>query len=86
MPKGLFVTGFSEQEVLDIQKEAKKHLKQMKVMMSYGDGGSSSSKQFVMPVQEILEECAYALRKLNPSVYGAKKRIAYTDYRGFKDF
>jgi spore germination protein YaaH len=84
--RGLFVTNWTEAEVLQVQQKAKDFMMQGKVLMSYGDGGSSGSKQFVMPVDQILEECAYALKKLNPSVYGGKKRILYTDYRAGKDF
>ncbi len=33
-----------------------------KTIMSWNDGGTSVSKQFTMPIADILEECAYALR------------------------
>lgn len=36
--------------------------------MSWNDGGGTSvSKQFAMPVTDLLEECAYALAKLEPT-------------------
>ena len=76
-PNGIFTVGFEKDEILKIQKRAKQFMMQGKVMMSYSDGGSSASKQFTMPVNEVLLECAYALKKLS----GPQKRILYTDYR-----
>ena len=34
------------------------------------------SKQFPMSVKEVLEECAYALRVLDPATYGQRRRVA----------
>ena len=59
--KGLFIKGFTETEVKQIQANAKKLLMEGKTIMSWNDGSTSVSKQFTMPVTEILEECAYAL-------------------------
>lgn len=65
--KGLFVTGFTATEVKKIQKQAKALLMEGKTIMSWNDGsGTSVSKQFAMPVAEVLAECAYALRRLEP--------------------
>jgi len=76
-PNGIFTVGFEKHEIEAIQKKAKSFMMQGKVMMSYSDGGSSANKQFTMPVNEVLLECAYALKKLA----GKQKRILYTDYR-----
>jgi len=66
--KGLFVRGFTADEVKAIQAKAKTLLLEGKTIMSWNDGGGTSvTKQMVMPVSEILEECAYALRRLEPT-------------------
>ena len=70
MPSGLFVD-FSEAEVLAIRSQAKTMLTEGKTILSWSSGNTSTSKSFVMPVREVLEECRYALRKLNPTDYGA---------------
>jgi hypothetical protein len=70
MPSGLFVD-FSEAEVLAIRSQAKTMLTEGKTILSWSSGNTSTSKSFVMPVREVLEECRYALRKINPTDYGA---------------
>ena len=60
--KELFTRGFTEGEVKQIQATAKKMLLEGKTLMSWNDGSTSVSKQFAMPVADVLEECAYALR------------------------
>lgn len=66
--KGLFVRGFTADEVKAIQAKAKALLLEGKTIMSWNDGGGASvTKQMVMPVAEVLEECAYALKRLEPS-------------------
>lgn len=65
MAKGIFITGFTVEEVKAIQAKAKALLMEGKTIMSWTDGGGTSvTKQLVMPVAEVLEECAYALRRL----------------------
>ncbi len=76
MAQGLFITGFSVAEVLQIQSKAKEMLLEGKTLMAWGDSGSSVNKQFPMPVKEVLEECAYALRVLDPETYGPRRRVA----------
>lgn len=69
--KGLFITGFTAEEVRAIQSKAKALLLEGKTIMGWNDGGGTSvSKQLVMPIADILEECAYALRRLEPDIYG----------------
>lgn len=60
--KGLFTRGFTEGEVRQIQATAMKMLLEGKTLMSWNDGSTSVSKQFAMPVADVLDECAYALR------------------------
>jgi hypothetical protein len=70
MARGLFVVGFTVQEVLQIQQKAKEMLLEGKTVMSWTDSGTTSTSQLAMPVQDVLEECAYALQKLAPNTYG----------------
>lgn len=66
--KGLFLRGFTLDEIKNIQSKAKAFLMEGKTIMSWNDGGGTSvSKQFAMPVTDLLEECAYALAKLEPT-------------------
>ena len=76
MAQGLFITGFSVAEVLQIQSKAKELLIEGKTVMAWGDSGSTVTKQFPMPIKEVLEECAYALRVLDPAAYGPRRRVA----------
>ncbi len=76
MAQGLFTTGFSLAEVLQIQAKAKEMLMEGKTLMAWGDSGSSVNKQFAMPVKDVLEECRYALQTLAPETYGPRRRVA----------
>lgn len=79
MPRGLFTTGFTVAEVLAIQRRAKEMLLEGKTIMNWNDAETSVSKQFAMPVDQVLEECAHALRVLDPDTYG-RPRIAAASY------
>ena len=79
MAKGLFITGFTVAEVLAIQAKAKEMLLEGKTIMNWNDAETSVSKQFAMPVAEVLDECAHALRALDPTNYG-KPRISTASY------
>lgn len=59
--KGLFIKGFTKNEVERIQTTAKQLLMEGKTIMSWNDGSTSVSKQLTMPIADVLEECAYAL-------------------------
>lgn len=59
---GLFIKGFTKNEVERIQTTAKQLLMEGKTIMSWNDGSTSVSKQLTMPIADVLEECAYALR------------------------
>ena len=83
MAKGLFIVGFSVAEVLQIQSRARELLLEGKTVMGWADSGSSVNKQFTMPVKEVLEECAYALRQLDPETYGRRRRVASSVVAGY---
>lgn len=74
MAQGLFSIGFTVAEILQIQTKAKQMLIEGKTLMSWSESGSSATKQFPMTVKETLEECLYALRKLDPETYGGRRR------------
>lgn len=79
MARGLFITGFTVAEVLAIQQRAKDLLLEGKTIMNWNDAETSAAKQFVMPVDQVLEECGHALRVLEPETYG-RPRIATTSF------
>ncbi|MBU6179419.1 MAG: hypothetical protein KGR69_07125 [Verrucomicrobia bacterium] len=83
MARGLFVIGFTAAEVLQIQAKAKELLLEGKTLMSWGESGSTASKQFAMPVAEVLEECAYALPILDPETHGRPPRRVGATRVGF---
>jgi hypothetical protein len=76
MARGLFITGFTVAEVLTIQQRAKSLLMEGKTIMNWNDAETSVSKQFTMPVDQVLEECGYALKVLDPATYGRPRNVA----------
>jgi len=74
MARGLFLIGFTAAEVLQIQAKAKDLLLEGKTLMAWGEGGSTATKQFAMPVAQVLEECAHALPVLDPDTHGRPRR------------
>lgn len=83
MAQGLFTTGFSIDEILAIQAKAKQALLEGKTVMSWSDSGMSVNKQFAMSVKETLEECAHALRVLDPETYGKKRQTGLSGVYGY---
>ena len=79
MARGLFITGFNVAEVLAIQQRAKEMLLEGKTILNWNDADTSVSKQFVLPVDMVLEECAHALRILDTATYG-RPRIAVASF------
>lgn len=75
MAQGLFIVGFTADEVRAIQAKAKALLLEGKTIMVWNDSGSSVTKQFPITVKETLDECAYALRILDPATYGRRRRV-----------
>jgi len=83
MARGLFITGFTVAEVLGIQRRAKEFLLEGKTVMNWNDAETSVSKQFTMPVSEVLEECAHALRVLDPATYGRTRTVTASFIDGY---
>jgi hypothetical protein len=69
---GLFVN-FTLSDVRQIMERAKALVMEGKTIMSYGDQGTSVSKMFPLPVERVLDECNYALSKLDPTTYGSQR-------------
>jgi hypothetical protein len=83
MARGLFITGFTISEVLAIQQRAKEFLLEGKTIMNWNDADTSVAKQFTMPVDQVLEECAHALRILDPATYGKPRTVAVSQVSGY---
>ena len=83
MARGLFITGFTISEVLAIQQRAKEFLIEGKTLMAWNEAGSSATKQFTMPIDQVLEECAHALRILDPATYGKPRTVAVSQVSGY---
>ena len=83
MARGLFITGFTISEVLAIQQRAKGFLIEGKTLMTWNEAGSSATKQFTMPIDQVLEECAHALRILDPATYGKPRTVAVSQVSGY---
>ncbi|MCF7676478.1 MAG: hypothetical protein K9N23_21525 [Akkermansiaceae bacterium] len=79
MARGLFITGFTVSEVLAIQRRAKDLLMEGKTIMNWNDAETSVAKQFTLPIDQVLDECAHALRVLDPATYG-RPRIAVASF------
>ena len=75
MAQGLFTVGFTVAEIVSIQSRAKQMLLEGKTLMSWGESGSTATKEFPMTVKETLVECAHALRALDPQTYRAPRRV-----------
>jgi len=75
MAQGLLIVGFTVEEVRAIQAKAKQLLLEGKTIMSWNDSGSSVTKEFALTVKETLDECAHALRILDPVTYGPRRRV-----------
>ena len=83
MARGLFIIGFTVSEVLAIQRRAKEFLLEGKTIMNWNDADTSVAKQFTMPVDQVLEECAHALRVLDPATYGKPRTVAVSQVSGY---
>ena len=83
MARGLFITGFTISEVLAIQSRAKILLLESKTIMNWNDAETSVSKQFTMPVDQVLEECAHALKVLDPQTYGRPRTATASFIHGY---
>jgi hypothetical protein len=84
MAQGLFI-GLTECELLAIKEKAVALITEGKTLMSYSDSGSSASRQMVLPAKEMLSEALFALSRLDPSTYGARRTIISTDWQNRQD-
>lgn len=80
MAAGLFLD-FTTSEITTILAKAKTLLTDGKTMMSYGVGGRNATKQFTLPVDQVLRECRYALKRKDPSTYGYASSRTYAKFR-----
>lgn len=83
MARGLFVTGFTIAEVLAIQAVAKALILEGKTIMNWSDAETSASKQFSMPPDQVLDECAHALKALDPDTYGSTRMAGQSKFSGY---
>lgn len=82
---GIFI-GLAESDILAIRDKAVAMLKEGKTVMSYSDSGTNVSKQFVMPVRDVLAECRMALSQLDPDTYGKRVTILRSNWDNFTGF
>lgn len=75
MAQGLFVHGFTLAEVLAIQKVAKANLLAGVQQTSWSLGESSSGSVPAMTTMQVLDECQFALKKLDPKTYPSRNRV-----------
>lgn len=76
---GIFV-GLERKQLEELRDKAVQMLAQGRVIMSWSDGGTATSKQFAMPPDKMLAEALYALRRLDGRVRGL-----YTNYNRIVD-
>ena len=64
--EGLFLD-FTTSEITTILAKAKTLITEGKTLMAYGIGGRNATKQFTLPVDQVLRECRFALKKKDPA-------------------
>lgn len=75
MAKGIFTVNFTVEEILAIHASAKAQVTAGERIMSWGDSGVSVTKDFPTNPMEVLAECNYALRLLEPATYKRRRRV-----------
>lgn len=86
MARGILADlGFTESELLAIRDKAREAIEKGVVILNYSDSGTSVGKTFALPVDIVLDEVKFALRKLDPETYGRRRRFLISDNRE-KDF
>jgi hypothetical protein len=78
--EGLFLD-FTTGEITTILTKAKTLVTEGKTMMAYGIGGRNSTKQFTLPIDQVLRECRFALKKKDPATYGYLSTRTYAKFR-----
>jgi hypothetical protein len=67
----LFDVGINtEREVLAILEKAKKFVYEPKTVTSWASEGDSSTLDWSLPLDYIISECRYFLKRVNPQKYG----------------
>ena len=67
---------FSLEELLAINDKAKATVLELKTIVSWNDSGTSVTKQFVLPVDVVLDLCLAELQRRDPATYGHPRQIA----------
>jgi hypothetical protein len=80
MAEGLFLD-FSTSEITTILAKAKTLVTDGKTMMSYSVGGRNATKQFSLPLETVLRECRYALKRKDPATYGYASTRTFAKFR-----
>ncbi len=63
-------------DVLEIRAKAFSMLKEGATVMSWGNEATNVTKQFTLPIKEVLEQTAIFLKQADPDTYG--RRITRT--------
>jgi hypothetical protein len=69
VPTGIFDT-LDEDTILAIQAKAVSLILEGKTLMQWAGEGTEARKQFTMSPNEILQECKYSLKQIDPQTYG----------------
>lgn len=72
---------FSTVEIVAILAKAKAMVTEGKTLMAYGIGGRNATKQFTLPIDQVLRECRFALKKKDPATYGYLSTRTYSKFR-----
>lgn len=78
--EGLFLD-FTTSEITTILAKAKTLITEGKTLMAYGIGGRNATKQFTLPIDQVLRECRFALKKKDPATYGHLSTRTYSKFR-----
>lgn len=73
-PTGIFDT-LDIDTILQIQAKAVSLILEGKTVMQWAGEGTEASKQFSMNPNDILQECKYSLKQLDPATYGYFIRV-----------
>lgn len=61
---------FSESDLLRLKERALCLLADGKTIMEYQGEGTNATRQFTMPINDMLAEIVWALKSINPGKYG----------------
>lgn len=68
-PQGILIT-FTENEILRMRDTALKLITENKTIMTYAGEGTSATREFTMPIPELMAEITFALQSRWPAKYG----------------